>query len=66
VTDQEAAGFVDSALLRSPPWRLRFEMFFLQENRIRVLEGKAAITRQQFRQGIVNYVKTFDPDAIDA
>jgi hypothetical protein len=38
--------------------RLLFEINFDQENRIRVLEGRAAITRAQYRNALINAWKT--------
>ena len=38
-------------------FRALFKVAFLQENRIRVLEGKNEITQQQFRQAVKNYIR---------
>ena len=37
--------------------RLMFEINFDQENRVRALEGKAAITRLQYRNALINVYK---------
>lgn len=41
--------------------RLSFEVNFDQENRIRALEGKAAITRVQYRDALVTRWKQLNP-----
>ena len=41
--------------------RLLFEINFDQENRIRALEGKAAITRAQYRDALVARWKQLNP-----
>lgn len=38
--------------------RLLFEINFEQENRTRILEGKTAITKQQYKDAIVNLYKS--------
>src|SRR4051812_41078662 len=40
--------------------RLWFEVNFDQENRIRALEGKAAITRAQYRNALITAWKSFN------
>lgn len=41
--------------------RLEFEIWFGQENRIRVLELKPAITRVQYRNALIAAWKTLNP-----
>lgn len=38
--------------------RILFEINFDQENRIRATEGKAAITREQYRSALIDRYKT--------
>src|SRR5688572_28346946 len=47
--DERAAAELDS-----PIWRLIFEVNFDQETRLRVLEGKQAINRLQYRAALIN------------
>jgi hypothetical protein len=54
-TDQRAAAFVDATD------RLQFEVLFDHENRVRVLELKAQITRAQFRQALIDRCKQLNP-----
>lgn len=41
--------------------RFEFEIWFGQENRIRTLEGKAQITRLQYRTALIAAWKTLNP-----
>lgn len=41
--------------------RLLFDVLFTHENRIRVLEGSAAITQAQFRTALINRWKVLNP-----
>jgi hypothetical protein len=41
--------------------RLQFDVLFNQENRIRALEGKAAITRAQYRDALIARWKVLNP-----
>lgn len=56
--DGQAAAQVDAAFVVGLSARLMFEVNFNQENRIRTLEGKAIITRTQFRDALIALVKT--------
>lgn len=53
--DQRAGSAVDAED------RFWFEVNFDQENRVRALEGKAAITRTQYRSALINLWKTLNP-----
>jgi len=53
-TDQEC----QNTLAQDKLARLLFEINFDQENRVRVLEGRAALTRQQYRAGLVAIWRT--------
>lgn len=46
--DKECDESVDAAKMT----RLNFELNFNQENRIRVLEGRSSVTRQQYRDAL--------------
>jgi hypothetical protein len=41
--------------------RLLFELEFDQENRLRVLEGKAAVTKAQYRDALIARWKALNP-----
>lgn len=41
--------------------RLQFEMLFNHENRVRVLEGQAAVTVVQFRDALIARWKALNP-----
>lgn len=51
--DKEATGAIDSDKFV----RLLFEINFDQENRVRTLEGRPAITRAQYRTALINTYK---------
>lgn len=53
--DDRAAADVDTKD------RLLFEINFDQENRIRAIEGKSAITRIQYRDALIARWKTLNP-----
>jgi hypothetical protein len=53
--DQKAAGATDSIT------QLEFDVLFNQENRIRTLEGKASITRVQYRDALIARWKVLNP-----
>jgi hypothetical protein len=40
--------------------RLWFEVNFEQENRIRALEGRSAVTKAQYRNALINAWKSFN------
>lgn len=52
--DKEANGVVSI----DKKDRLFFEINFDQENRIRVLEGKSKITKQQYKDALIDLYKT--------
>ena len=52
--DERAVMAIDSAD------RLQFEIMFEHENRVRTLEGLAAVTRAQFRTALINRWKALN------
>lgn len=55
--DRAAAQDLDASTLA----RLMFEVEFDQEKRLRVLEGKPAITKLQYRNALIAQWKTLNP-----
>ena len=58
VIDSEIDAEAQRTVSQDKRDRLLFEMNFDQENRIRVLEGKATITKAQYKNAIVTLYKT--------
>lgn len=56
--DNTAERDIKNAFEADKVRRLIFEIEFNQENRIRVLEGKPAITRAQYRDALIALYKT--------
>jgi hypothetical protein len=57
VLDSEADNDADNALSRSRKDKLIFEINFDIENRLRVLEGKSAVTKPQYKTALINQYK---------
>lgn len=55
LVDRKATSFVDSVTKEARLW---FEVTFDHENRVRTLEGKPTVTRAQYRNALINFVKT--------